>query len=55
MERSARYLGRDVVFVGRYRRATARIRYPGSSVVHIVPLDRVVVLRNAAPRARDAA
>lgn len=39
------YLGREIVFLGRYRASAARIRYPESRVVHIVPLERVVLAR----------
>ncbi len=51
------YLGREIVFLGRYRATAARIRYPESRVVHIVPLERVVVARatGLAARAADAA
>lgn len=41
-ERRALYLGREVVYLGRYRGTAARIRYPRERVVHVVPADRVV-------------
>lgn len=52
------YGGREVVFLGRFRAGAARIRYPESRVVHIVPLDRLVLrerLLRRPGRARDAA